>query len=270
MKRCALIFCLGTLVLPGLAQQANNANANPGAPQGVSGSQDQREPLEPPKSGGFWDGDDPNIVNLVTHPFARKQYVLRHTLPIRDRLNELEQSTAENSRTIRDVDTRSQQGIQLASEKISLADQHASDAATKAQAAQAAANEAATRVSSVEQRVGNLEQYKRSGQTEIRFRPGQSVLSKASKNALDQIAEPLKSERNYIIEVRGFSSGHGQTAIAHAHKMSNAVVHYLVLTHQIPVYRISVLNLGNAATGEGAHGAHGSGGRVEVSVLRNQ
>lgn len=256
------------LTLPGWAQQSNPGSST----QSVSASQStsDREPLQEPKAQGFWDGDDPNLVNLITHPFANKKYVLRHTQPIKDRLNELDELTSENSQKIKDVDARAQHGIQLASEKSSLADQHASDAASKAQLAQTAANAATTRVSSAEQMVGNLDRYKGSAQTEIRFRPGQSVLSKSAKDALDQMAGPLKGQRSYIIEVRGFAPGHGQAAIASSQKMADSVVRYLVLTHNVPVYRIYVMSLGNApTTGEGTAARHVTGGRVEVSVLQN-
>src|SRR5437016_10944915 len=113
--------------LTAFAQQTNSSSSS------SSASASDREPLASPRPKDFWDGDDPNLVNLITHPFANKKYVQRQVTPIRDRINELDQLTSETSRQIKDVDTRAQQGIQLASEKSSLADQHASDAATKAQ-----------------------------------------------------------------------------------------------------------------------------------------
>ena len=230
----------------------------------------EREPLRPVTSADFWDGDDPNVVNLVTHPFANKKYVRRHTQPIRDRLNELDELTSSNTRTIKDVDARAQHGIQLASEKTNLADQHSTDATNQAQAAQTAATQATTRVSSAEQMVGNLDRYKGGAQTEIRFRPGQSVLSKQAKDALDQMAAPLKDQRSYIIEVHGFAAGSGQAAIANSRMMANSVVRYLVFNHHIPVYRIYAVGMGNTpASGEGTTAKHTSGGRVEVNVLKN-
>jgi len=57
---------------------------------------------------------------------------------------------------------------------------------------------------------------------------------------------PLKGQRGYIIEVQGFSSGHGQTAISNSQKMAESVVRYLVLNHEIPVYRIYLVGMGNA------------------------
>jgi len=222
------------------------------------------KPLQPPAREGFW-----GRVN----PFARKKYVQRQTAPIRDRLNELDELTAANSKMIKDVDARAQQGIQLASAKASEADQHAVDAGNKAQAAQQVATQANTRLTTVEQVVTNIDQYKATNQTEIRFRPGQAALSKNAKGALDDLATPLKNQRGYIIEVQGFSSGRGQAAIATSQKMADSVVRYLVLNHEIPVYRIYVVGMGNApvasADEQGKPAKRNAGGRVEVSLLKN-
>lgn len=255
------------VALAAFAQETNNSSSSNSSSVAASEGAAAREPLTSPRPNDFWDGDDPNLVNLITHPFANKKYVQRQVTPIRDRINELEQITSENSKLIKDVDVRAQQGIQLASEKASLADQHASDATSQAQVAQTAANQASTRVSSAEQMVGNLDQYKGSAQTEIRFRPGQTVLSKTAKDALDAMAAPLKDQRGYIIEVRGFAPGQGQAAIRSSQKMADSVVRYLVLTHSIPVYRIHTQSVGNAAMAGEAK--HSNGARVEVSVLKN-
>ncbi|MGC1451269.1 MAG: OmpA family protein [Candidatus Sulfotelmatobacter sp.] len=265
-----------TLALPGFAQQATStASVTPAATATAttspSASASEREPLPPSTPKDFWDGDDPNFVNLVTHPFAGKKYVQRQVGPIRDRINELEELTSENGKAIKDVDARATQGIQLASEKASLADQHATEASNQAQLAQTAATQVATRVATAEQMVGNLDQYKSSGQTEIRFRAGQTVLSKAAKDALDEMAAPLKDQRSYIIEVRGYASGRGQTAIASSQKIADSVVRYLVLNHQIPVYRIYVMSMGSSpvAGADGTMAKQTSGGRVEVSLMKN-
>jgi outer membrane protein OmpA-like peptidoglycan-associated protein len=113
--------------------------------------------------------------------------------------------------------------------------------------------------------VDNLDQYKGTAQTEIRFRSGQTMLSKNAKDALDQMAGPLKDQRNYIVEIHGFSPGHGQAANSTARQMADSVVRYLVFSHQIPVYRIRVMSLGIAVVS--GHKQHA--GRVEVSVLKN-
>ena len=257
------------LAFPALAQTTSQDQNQPSATQQTSSTSTDnanatgKQPLQPPSREGFW-----GRVN----PFARKRYVQRQTEPIRDRVNELDELTSANSKGIKDTDARAQQGIKLASDKANEADQHAIDAGNKATTAQQTAQQATNRIQTVETVVGNIDQYKPSNQTEIRFRPGQSVLSKNAKDALDEMANGVKGQRGYIIEVQGFSSGKGQTAIANSQKMAESVVRYLVLNHEIPVYRIYLVGMGNApvaGTEENAKTKHMSGGRVEISLLKN-
>jgi outer membrane protein OmpA-like peptidoglycan-associated protein len=286
------IFALllaGILVLPVMAQQSSStdqsqpaaqsqpAQTQPAQTQSAPADQSSssqsnspsaatgKQPLQPDTHEGFWG---------KLNPFARKKYVQRQTSPIRDRVNELDELTSQNSKMIKDVDSRAQQGIQMASNKANEADQHAIDAGNKATQAQNTAQQAHTRLNTVEQVVGNIDQYQPQTQTEIRFKPGQTVLSKNAKSALDDMATPLKDKRGYIIEVQGFSAGKGQSAIQNSQKMAESVVRYLVLNHEIPVYRIYLVGMGNApvqaTNGEAdAKPKRIIGGRVEVSLLKN-
>jgi len=262
------------LAVPAFAQDNNSTTqTQPAAQPSASSTQSSssqptatgKEPLQPETREGFW-----GRVN----PFARKKYVARQTQPIRDRINELDELTAANGRAIKDTDARAQQGIQLASNKANEADQHAIDAGNKAQAAQQTAQQANTRITTVEQVVTNIDQYQPATQTEIRFKPGQTVLSANAKTALDDMATSLKGQHGYVVEVQGFSSGHGQVAISTSQKMAESVVRYLVLNHDIPVYRIYLVGMGNApapttATEGEAKPKRITGGRVEVSLLKN-
>jgi outer membrane protein OmpA-like peptidoglycan-associated protein len=263
------LLLAGILTLPAFAQTTSSQPATQSAPtdQATAPKADNatgKTPLTPDTHEGFWG---------KMNPFARKKYVQRQTSPIRDRINELDELTASNSKMIKDTDSRAQAGIQLASAKANEADQHAIDAGNKATAAQQTAQTAHTRLNTVEQVVTNIDQYQASTQTEIRFKSGQTLLSKNAKDALDEMATPLKSQRGYIIEVQGFSSGHGQTAISNSQKMAESVVRYLVLNHEIPVYRIYLVGMGNAPVQAAAADAKPvkrvSGGRVEISLLKN-
>ncbi|MCU1304076.1 MAG: outer membrane protein OmpA/MotB family [Candidatus Sulfotelmatobacter sp.] len=256
--------------LAAFGQQSNSSSTAQPTPTGqtVSSSQSaataEKEPLEPAAPQDFWDGDEPSLGALLLHPMASKAYVKRHVQPIRDRVNELEELTETHSKMIKDVDSRAQQGIQLASAKASVADGHAQEAASKAQAAQQKATALDTRLDTDEKAVGNIDQYKSGAQTEIRFRAGQTVLSKEAKEALDEMAGQLTNQRGYIIEVQGFAAGQSPAAIANSRKMADSVARYLVLNHEIPAYRIYVIALGNPA------GSKSSGGtRIEVNLLKN-
>jgi len=254
------------LAFPAFAQTSSTQDQTQATPAATTQSTDTatgKQPLQAPAREGFW-----GRVN----PFARKTYVKRQTDPIRDRVNELDDLTAANGKAIKDTDSRAQAGIKLASDKADAADQHAVDAGNKATMAQTTAQQATTRIQTVETVVGNIDQYKASNQTEIRFKPGQTMLSKNAKDALDEMANTVKGQRGYIIEVQGFSSGKGQIAIQNSQKMAESVVRYMVLNHEIPVYRIYLVGMGNApvATDDAdAKTKHISGGRVEISLLKN-
>jgi len=254
---------------PDMSQPASSSSTSTSTQASQSATQPDtatgKDRLQPETREGFWGH---------LNPFARKKYVARQTQPIRDRINELDELTAANSKSIKDTDARAQQGIQLASAKANEADQHAIEAGNKAQAAQQTAQQANNRLTTVEQVVTNIDQYQAATQTEIQFKAGQTVLSQNAKNALDEMATPLKGQRGYVVEVQGFASGRGQVAISNSQKMAESVVRYLVLNHDIPVYRIYLVGMGNApvptATAEGeAKPKRITGGRVEVSLLKN-
>jgi outer membrane protein OmpA-like peptidoglycan-associated protein len=254
------------LAFPGFAQTSSSQTQSQSTTTQTTQSTDTatgKQPLQPPSREGFW-----GRVN----PFARKNYVKRQTEPIRDRINELDDLTAANSKSIKDTDARAQAGIKMASDKANEADQHAIDAGNRASMAQQSAQQASTRIQTVETVVSNIDQYKASNQTEIRFKPGQTVLSKNAKDALDEMANTVKGQKGYIIEVQGFSSGRGQVAISNSQKMAESVVRYMVLNHDIPVYRIYLVGMGNAPVAgedQDAKTKRISGGRVEISLLKN-
>src|ERR1022692_3626640 len=279
LMKSRILFTLplaASLMLPAMAQQTPADNQPPVATAQSSSqssssstssqtaSSDENmtahQPLQPELRQGFW-----GKVN----PFARKKYVQRQLGPIRNRVNELDDLTAANARDIRDVDARAQEGIRQASAKANEADQHATDAGNRAQHANQTALQASNRLNTVEQVVGNIDQYQPTSQTEIRFRSGQAGLSSRAKEALDGMTTDLKDQKGYIIEVQGFSASRGQTGIQSSQALANSVVRYLVEKNEIPVYRVFVMGMGNAriAASEDAKPAHGN--RVQVSLLKN-
>jgi len=266
-----------TMMLPAVAQQSAPTSQDQNqATQTQPAQNDQtqaattsdqaastRQPLEAEQKEGFW-----GRIN----PFARKKYVQKQMTPIRNRVNELDELSQQNAKYIKDVDSRAQEGIKMASAKADQADQHALAAGSTAQQAHQTAQQASTRLTTVEQVVTNFDQYQPTNQTELRFRTGQSTLNKNAKEALDELAESLKDQRGYIIEVHGFSPGSSAASVQASQKMADAVVRYLVINHEIPVYRVFTLGLGNAkvqAASQEAGAKPYRGPRVEVSVLKN-
>jgi outer membrane protein OmpA-like peptidoglycan-associated protein len=256
---------LATLALPVIAQdQPQSTGGSTTTASSTSAAPErQLEPLQPNTHEGFW-----GKVN----PFARKKWVQRQLTPIRDRANELDELTASNTRMLHDVDERATAGIQRADAHATLADQHATDAGNRAQMALQTGQQADTQLHSVSSVVENMDQYQTADQVEIRFRPGATVLSKSAKEALDNLAETMKNQKGWLVEVQGFSPGAGTASIQKSQHLADSVVRFLVIEHGIPVYRIHELGLGNAqiaaATGE-EQAPKAKGSRVEVTLLRN-
>ncbi len=99
------------------------------------------------------------------------------------------------------------------------------------------------------------------------------MLSKKAKDALDEMATSLKDQKGYIVEVQGFSSGRGPAALENSQRMAESVVRYLVLNHDVPVYRIYTLGMGNApvpaSANQNGKARYTRGGRVEISLMKN-
>jgi outer membrane protein OmpA-like peptidoglycan-associated protein len=213
------------------------------------------KPLEDQSKEGFWGH---------MNPFARKKWVKRQVDPIKDRTNELDQLQAKNANDIRDVDSRSQAGINRAMNAANTADQHALDASNRANAANGIATDASNRTTSLNGTVSNLDQYQTVAETAVPFVPGRTVLGPKGKAELDDVASKLSGEKGYIIEVEGYSRSGVQTSQA----MADAVVRYLVTEHQVPIYRIY-------RTGMGKNEAKSTDGEkiivngVRVSLMHN-
>src|SRR5206468_3053773 len=192
MKNYLLSLSLvAAMAIPAVAQQNQQTTSDqPQAQQTQAQSNDQtatgKDPLTYTRKEGFWGH---------LNPFARKKYVNRQLDPVRGRVNELDELTAKNAKMIADVDSRATEGIRNAMSKANDADAHALDAGTRADQAQQTAQQATTRLTSVEQAVTKIDQYQPTTQAEIRFRPGQAVLSKKAKDALDEMAASLKDQK---------------------------------------------------------------------------
>jgi outer membrane protein OmpA-like peptidoglycan-associated protein len=233
---------------------ASNNNANPSDNSTYATGQ----PLPMKSNEGFWG---------KMNPFARKKWVNRQLDPVKDRLNELDQLQAKNAKDIKDVDARAQAGIHQAQSTADQANQTAVTASNTANQANQTAQQASDRTNQIGTTVSNLDQYQKVNDTEIRFRPGQTALNERAKDALDQIATQLQGQKGYIVEVEGYSHVRGQAGIQNSQHMSDAVVRYLA-EHQVPVYRIHQVAMGNAKIDDSDSGAsHGS--VVRVTLLQN-
>jgi len=259
--RLAVLLLASAISVPAVAQAQSSGQQ----PQNTPPSATQPSPEASPSSNtsntskeGFWGH---------LNPFARKKWVHRQIDPLKDRLNELDEVNAKNARDIKDVDARAQAGIQKAQSTADAANQTATAAGQQAQQANSTAQTAANHVNQLNGTVAGLDQYRQVNETEIPFRGGQPILSKSAKDTLDQLAASITGHQGYILEIEAHSPAAGSAGIQNSERLAEAVKRYLVTEHQIPVYRMHAVAMGNAVDQANTSDDNGKPARVKASSV---
>ena len=240
------VFALATAIaIPVCAQQGQSASGSQDNPPSTAQQQTAAQqpsqtakPLNNQSKEGFWGR---------MNPMARKKWVKKQTDPINDRLTELDEVNAKNAKDIQDVDARAQSGIKQAQTTADKANETATAATTQAQNANQIATTANGRVDQLHSTVNGIDTYKPINEVDVPFKRGSSVLSEDAKSQLDQLADSLKDHKGYVVEIEGRSPGRGAAGIENSQRLTDAVKRYLA-EHDIPVYRIHAVALGNAQT----------------------
>jgi outer membrane protein OmpA-like peptidoglycan-associated protein len=233
-RQFAVLMLASAIAIPLSAQQPQPAGDPQSTPPAV-----QQQPTTSVSAAkeGFW-----GRVN----PIARKKWVKRQTDPINDRLSELDEANAKNARDIRDVDSRAQAGIHQAQSTADAANQAAMAAGTQAQNANGLALDANGHVVRLNSTIAGLDQYRQVSEVDVLFRSGLPALSSAARTQLDELAASLNGHQGYILEMEAHSPHAGSAGIQNSERLAEAVKRYLVSEHQIPVYRLHSVALGNA------------------------
>jgi outer membrane protein OmpA-like peptidoglycan-associated protein len=203
------------------------------------------------------------------NPFARKKWVKKQTDPINDRLSELDEVNARNAKDIKDVDSRAQAGISRAQAAADAANLAANAAGVQAQQAGATAQGAAGHVNQLNTTVNGLDQYHQITEADVRFRGGQPILSAEARRQLDDLAASVTGRRGYILEVEAHSPLAGSAGIQSSGRLAEAVKRYLVTEHEIPVYRLHAVALGNAASAGDEDAGPVRTSRVHIRLMAN-
>jgi OmpA-OmpF porin, OOP family len=222
---------------------------------------------------------------LLAGGCATKKYVRNTAAPIQAKVDQVGEQSAQNTQQIGDtrnqvkqVDERAQSGISAAQERASAADSHAGEAMTKAnQADQRAtqadqkADQARQGIDSLRQVVSNLDDYKLQTSVSVPFQFDKYVLPKDARADLDKLADEVKSGKRFFIAVEGYTDATGSRSYNEmlSRKRADAVVEYLVAKHDIPIYRIHTIGLGQERPVDEARNraARAKNRRVEVKVF---
>jgi outer membrane protein OmpA-like peptidoglycan-associated protein len=258
-SQLAVIALASAFTLSAAAQQSATGSSNP-TPSATQPSPGTQTLSQPPKE-GFW-----GRIN----PMARKKWVNKRLDPIKGQLNELDEVNAKNANDIKDVDARATAGINKAQSTADQANQVASAAGAQAQQANTIAGQANGKVDKTSTTVAGLDQYAEKNVVSIKFRSGSTVLSADSKKQLDDLAASLTGHQGYILEMNAYTPLKGGAGIQSSDRLAAAVKRYLVTEHEIPVYRMHSVALGNmpvAGTGEDVKPVRTS--YVELRLMEN-
>lgn len=109
-----------------------------------------------------------------------------------------------------------------------------------AKAAQETADAAIAGVNATNERITALDDYVVQTTETVNFRVGSAVLSADAKSRLDAMAQQAMALKGYTIEITGFASADGSTAMnkALSRRRAQAVIDYLVENHNVPLRRI--------------------------------
>ena len=72
------------------------------------------------------------------------------------------------------------------------------------------------------------------------------MLSDDARKQLDDLAAGLNGQKGYVLDMEAHSPAAGGAGVQSSQRLAEAVKRYLVTEHQIPVYRMHSIALGNA------------------------
>jgi len=213
----------------------------------------------------------------VSLPFtvgcATKNYVRSEVTPTINKVNELDDLTSKNTRDIKEVDTRAQQGIQQVNSKAAAADQKALAAGQAADQANQNATKAGTRVVSLAGTVENLDSYKSVSDTTVLFGFDKAGLTHKEKQSLDDFAQQVQGQKHYIIQVEGYTDSTGPSDYNYqlSQRRADAVIQYLAQKYNVPAYRIFLIGLGkdNPVANNASAAGRAKNRRVDVRLMTN-
>jgi outer membrane protein OmpA-like peptidoglycan-associated protein len=218
---------------------------------------------------------------LLSGGCATKKYVQQSTAPIQGKLDQVADQTNKQGSSIeaaqKDLE-RHETGIDAAKERAMSAEKAADDAMNAAKTADQTANEARNtasqnteQINSLQQTLGNLDDYKLQAEAVVPFGFNKDKLTPEAKEQLDQFVNEHSNAKRYFVTIEGFTDKTGPQSYndALSRRRADRVMAYLVAQENIPVFRIQEIGLGTeqpADTGRN-RAARAKNRRVEVRLF---
>jgi OmpA-OmpF porin, OOP family len=200
---------------------------------------------------------------------ATKKYVAQQVDPVHAKVNDVDKSLQGTQKQLESDEVK----LNATSEKADSADARATDAATAADAASKKADQVRSDLSNeLNDRIANLDDYKSAGEATVLFAFNSDKLTPESRQKLDQLVSgPLGTVKRYFIAIQGFTDkiGSPEYNLDLSRRRAQAVQTYLVADHNVPVYRIQIVGLGEnkPVNDEKTREERSQNRRVEVTLF---
>lgn len=204
---------------------------------------------------------------------STKKSVAKQVNPIINKVDELDDRTAQTTRGIRDTDARAQQGIQGVEARATTADQKALAAGQQADQAQQLAARANTGVNDLTNQVANLDNYRPVTEAAVHFGFNKADLSRKDKQQLDELGQNISNVKGYIVQIEGRTDSVGDPNYNYqlSQRRAAAVTQYLASKYNVPAHKVFIIGLGKDAPVEKNTTARGraENRRVDVRLMSN-
>lgn len=204
---------------------------------------------------------------------ATKTYVRQQATQVLNKVNELDQLTAENTKEIKNVDARAQQAIQAAGANADQLGQKAATADNKAQQAKAAAETCESKTIALATTVSNLDNYHTITQTRVQFGFNSSRLTPQSEQQLDQLGSQLSVAKGYVVVVEAGTDSTGSKEYNYdlSQRRAEEVVRYLSAKYSLPPYKVYAVGLGDErpVAPDDTHAGRQQNRSAEVQLMSN-
>jgi outer membrane protein OmpA-like peptidoglycan-associated protein len=211
---------------------------------------------------------------VLTVGCATKKNVAQQVTPIINKVDELDDRTAQTTRGIRDTDQRAQQGIQGVDAKATTADQKALAAGQQADQAQQLAARANTGVNDLTNQVTNLDNYRPVTEAAVHFGFNKADLSRKDKQQLDELGAQIPNVKGYIVQIEGRTDSVGDPNYNYqlSQRRAAAVTQYMASKYNVPAHKVFIIGLGKDAPVEKNTTARGraENRRVDVRLMSNK
>jgi OmpA-OmpF porin, OOP family len=201
---------------------------------------------------------------------ATKTFVRNSIQPIDQKVDQVDQNSQKrDTAQVAEID-KTNQTVDEDEKKLDATTEIAQTADSTSKGAMSKANQNTKDLSDLRSFVANIDDYKPVNTAVVHFALSKDTLTKDEKAKLDDVATQVGSMQRYFITVKGYTDQTGSQSYNDklSRDRANQVISYLVGSHDVPVYRIHMVGLGEQNLIDEGKGrqAREESRRVEITV----